>query len=328
MSFNLGKQGFGLMNLTWRPKVTPDEQAFAVIKKAIDLGATFLNSGEFYGVDPPEANLLLLNRFFTKYPELASKTVLSVKGAMDNKTLAPKGTPEGIRESVDNILKALGGTKKLDLFECARVDKTVPIETTMATLGELIKEGKVGGISLSEVGPETIRRAAAAHKIEAVEVEFSLWSLEARELGVLQTCGELGIPVVAYSPLGRGFLTGSVKSRADIPAGDMRLIMERFSEENFPINLKLVDELHKIAAEKGVAPSHLALAWIKKNEQYIPGLKIVPIPGGTTVAQVEENFAAYPELTDAEYERLETVLKTFEVKGGRYFARAASHLWG
>ncbi|ODQ70925.1 hypothetical protein LIPSTDRAFT_74426 [Lipomyces starkeyi NRRL Y-11557] len=227
---SIGPVGFGLMGFTWRPTQTPDDQAFATMKRAIEHGATFFNGGEFYGMSVPTLNLDLINRFFTNYPEYADKVVLSIKGGLDLTTLAPNGSPEFVRKSVENIIKHLGTAKKLDLFECARVDRNVPIETTVAALGELVKEGLIGGISLSEVKPETIRRAAAVHKISAVEIEYSLWSTEARDLGVLSTCAELGIPVIAYSPLGRGFLTGQIRSRNDFNEGDYRLRLERFSE--------------------------------------------------------------------------------------------------
>ncbi|KAK9475665.1 NADP-dependent oxidoreductase domain-containing protein [Lipomyces japonicus] len=325
----IGDLGFGLMGLTWRPTVTPDEQAFATINKAIELGANFLNSGEFYGQpSQPTANLDLLKRFFEKYPEQAEKTVISVKGGIDSKTWLPDGSPEGVRKSVENSIKHLGNVKKLDLFECARVDKNVPIETTVAALGELVKEGLIGGISLSEVKPETIERAAKVHKIEAVEVEFSLFSLEAKDLGVLDTAAKLGIPVIAYSPLGRGFLTGQIKDRSQIPEGDIRLFFERFSEENFPLNLVLVEKIEELAKAKGVTVAQFAIAWIKKHEDVISGLKIIPIPGATTVSRVEENLAAIHSLTDEEFAQVNEILSKVEVKGGRYNKHAESHLWG
>ncbi|KAK9370624.1 NADP-dependent oxidoreductase domain-containing protein [Lipomyces kononenkoae] len=324
----IGPIGFGLMGFTWRPNPTPDDQAFATMKRAIDLGATFFNGGEFYGSSIRTLNLDLINRFFTKYPEYADKVVLSIKGGVDLKTLAPDGSPEFVRKSVANCISHLGTAKKLDIFECARVDHRVPIETTIAALGELVKEGRIDGISLSEVKAETIRRAAAVHKISAVEIEYSLWATEARDLGVLSTCAELGIPVIAYSPLGRGFLTGQIRSRKDLEEGDIRLPFERFSEENFPVNLQLVDEITKIAKTKGVKPSQLAIAWIKKHEEVIPGLKIIPIPGATSVEHLEENLAQVEPMTDEEFAAIGAILEKVEIKGGRYFKIAEGHLWG
>jgi pyridoxine 4-dehydrogenase len=174
------------------------------MRTAASLGANNWNGGEIYG--PPDKNSLqLLNTYFTKYPEDADKIVLSIKGGI-NSEFKPDGSRAGIQRSIDNCLKLLDGKKFLDLFECARKDPNVPIEETIGYIAEYVKAGKLGGISLSEVGPETIRKAHSVHPISAVEVEFSLWSTEILENGVASTCAELGIPIVAYSPLGRGFL--------------------------------------------------------------------------------------------------------------------------
>jgi pyridoxine 4-dehydrogenase len=178
------------------------------MKTALSLGANFWNGGELYGT--PERNSLhLLNEYFTKYPEDADKVVLSIKGA----TIPGKGFPDGsktnVQRSLDECLKVLDGKKFLDLFEPARVDPNVPIEETIGYIAEYVKAGKLGGICLSEVNANTIRRAVKVHPIAAVEVELSLWSTNILENGVAQTCAELGIPIVAYSPLGRGFLVRS-----------------------------------------------------------------------------------------------------------------------
>jgi len=170
-------------------------------------GANFWNGGEFYG--PPERNSLqLLDEYFTKHPEQAEKVVLSIKGGL-KPTMAPDGSREGVERSVDNTLKLLNGKKFLDVFECARVDPKTPIEITIQALADYVKAGKIGGISLSECSAESIRRAAKVHKIECVEVEFSLWATDILDNGVAKTCAELNIPIVAYSPLGRGFLVGT-----------------------------------------------------------------------------------------------------------------------
>lgn len=277
----------------------------------------FFNGGEFYGTPDPYLNLKLINRFFTKYPEYADQVVLCVKGGLDA-AFHPDGSPENVRKSVMNIINHLGDKKSLDLFECARVDDRVPIETTVGCLGELVKEGLIKGISLSEVGVETIRRAAKVHKISAVEIEYSLFALEARDLGVLSTCAELGIPVVAYSPLCRGFLTGQIKSRNDLDEGDFRLAFPRFSEENFSSNLTLADKIAAIAHKNKVTPAQIALSWIKKHEEIIPGLTIIPIPGATTVERVEENFAEIRPMTDEEFNDIGEILSRFEIQGARY----------
>lgn len=176
------------------------------MKRSLELGANFWNGGEFYG--PPENNSLqLLKAYFTKYPEDVDKVVINIKGAMDFTKPAPDGTEAGLRKSVDNCIQLLGGAKKLDVFEMARVDPNVPIEESMAHLGKLIEEGKISAIALSEVRAETIRRAAKVQKIAGgVEIEFSLFHPDPLTNGIFDACAENDIPVVAYSPLGRGFL--------------------------------------------------------------------------------------------------------------------------
>lgn len=172
---------------------------------AIAQGVNFFNGGEFYG--PPERNSLhLLRTYFTKHPEQADNIVISIKGGGVPPGPAPDGSPQNVKRSIDECLRILDGKKFLDLFEVSRVDPKTPIETTTQAIGEYVKAGKIGGISLSECSADSIRRAAKVHEIACVEVEFSLWSTEILHNGVAQTCAELGIPIVAYSPLGRGFL--------------------------------------------------------------------------------------------------------------------------
>jgi pyridoxine 4-dehydrogenase len=177
-----------------------------VMKRALELGANYWNGGEFYG--PPQYNSLhLLKAYFEKYPEDVDKVVINIKGGMNVAKMEPDGTAEGIRKSVENCVSILGGVKKIDIFEAARVDPNVPIEETMATFQKLIAEGKIGGVALSEVRAETIRRAAKVQEIAGgVEIEFSLFTPEPLTNGVFEACAELNIPIIAYSPLGRGFL--------------------------------------------------------------------------------------------------------------------------
>lgn len=175
------------------------------MRAALANGSNNWNGGELYGT--PERNSLhLLNEYFTKYPEDADKIVLSIKGGLVPGSLNPDGSTENIQRSINECLRVLDGKKSLDLFECARVDKNVNFEDTIRIMAEYVKAGKLGGISLSEVSAATIKRAHAVHPIAAVEVEFSLWSTEILENGVAATCAELNIPLIAYSPLGRGFL--------------------------------------------------------------------------------------------------------------------------
>jgi pyridoxine 4-dehydrogenase len=178
------------------------------MRTALSLGANNWNGGELYG-SPERNSLHLLNEYFTKYPGDAEKVVLSIKGGLKKGELMPDGSRENVRRSIDECLKVLDGKKSLDLFECARVDPKTPIEETIGYIAEYVKEDKLGGISLSEVGAQSIRKAHAVHPISAVEVEFSLWVTDILENGVAATCAELGIPIIAYSPLGRGFLVSA-----------------------------------------------------------------------------------------------------------------------
>lgn len=191
--------------MTWRPEPQPFEDSFKAMKAALEHGANFWNGGELYGT-PEKNSLHLLNAYFTKYPEDAEKVVISIKGGLKRGQLVPDGSPENVRRSIDECLRVLDGKCRLDLFECARVDPNVPVETTVGEIKKYIDAGKVGGLSLSEVSANTIRRVAKVCKIEAVEVEFSLFSLDILSNGIAETCAELGIPIIGYSPLSRGFL--------------------------------------------------------------------------------------------------------------------------
>jgi pyridoxine 4-dehydrogenase len=181
------------------------------MRTALSLGANNWNGGELYG-SPERNSLHLLNEYFTKYPGDADKVVLSIKGGLVPGQMKPDGSEAGVKRSIDECLKVLNGKKFLDLFECARVDPTVSIEDTVGYIAEYVKAGKLGGISLSEVSANSIRKAHSVHPISAVEVEFSLWATEILENGVAATCAELGIPIIAYSPLGRGFLVSLLAS--------------------------------------------------------------------------------------------------------------------
>ena len=309
--------GYGLMGLTaFYGDPTPQDQAFAAMKAALDSGANFWNGGEFYG--SPEANSLhLLNAYFTKYPEDAEKVVISIKGGAVPGQMVPDGRPENVRRSIDECLKQLDGKKRLDVFECARVDPKVPIEQTLRAAKEYVDAGKLGGICLSEASEASIRRAAKVIKVEGVEVEFSVWATEILDNGVAKACAELDIPIIAYSPLGRGFLTGQIKSIDDLPQNDFRRYMPRFQPENFEKNLKIVEEMKKIADAKGVTAGQIGLAWVKKTGEK-PGMpKIMPIPGSTSPARVKEN-AVDVELSAKEMEEIDGILKSISVVGGRY----------
>ncbi|KAI1855494.1 hypothetical protein JX265_004577 [Neoarthrinium moseri] len=311
----VGPIGFGLMGFTWRPQPCSQEQAFAAMRAALKNGMNFWNGGEFYGT--PEYNSLhLLERYFEKYPEDADKVVLSIKGGVDTKIM-PDGSPENIRRSVDNCLKLLKGRKKLDIFECARRDPKTPLEVTFGILEkEYVQTGKIGGISLSEVKASTVHEAAKITKIVACEVELSLWSTHILENGVAEACAQYDIPIVAYSPLGRGVLTGQIKSLDDLPADDMLRHYPRFQPDVFPINLEVVKHVESIAQKKGCKPSQLAINWTRAVAKK-HGASVIPIPGATTAERVDEN-AKVVELTDEELAELDAILSKFEIQGSRY----------
>lgn len=285
------------------------------MRTALSHGANFWNGGEFYGT-PDYNSLHLLSRYFEKYPADAEKVVLSIKGGL-SANMVPDGSEKNVRRSVDACLAMLEGKKKLDIFECARVDPKTPVETTVEVLATYVKEGKLGGISLSEVKAETIRRAHKVHPICSVEVELSLWSTEILTNGVAATCAELGIPVVAYSPLGRGFLTGEIKSRSDLGEGDMRRRMPRFQDDVFDKNLKLVDELQKLAKKKNCTGAQLALAWVRQLSGAEGMPVIIPIPGATTEERVIENMKDVT-LDKADMDEINEILGKTEIHGARY----------
>ncbi|KAM5459789.1 putative pyridoxine 4-dehydrogenase [Microsporum ferrugineum] len=284
------------------------------MKVALEQGANFWNGGEHYG--PPDANSLqLLRAYFTRYPEDTEKVVLSIKGGM-GKDHTFDGTEKGVRPSVENCVRLLGGTKKIDIFECARVDKSTPIEETMRALLKMRNEGLIGGIGLSEVRAETIRRAAKVAPIAAVEIELSLWSTGPTKNGILDACREFGIPVVAYSPLGRGFLTGQIKSPDDLPDGDRRRNFPRFQSDTIEANIRLVKALEGIAKEKGVTLPQIAISWVLALEREF-NVPIVPIPGSTRRERVLENTMVVP-LAEADMAKINLILSQNPVEGERY----------
>lgn len=326
---SIGSTGFGLMSFAFLPADQVESHAFPAMRAAIAAGATFWNGGEFYGKIGGANSLTLLNSYFTKYPEDAAKVFLSIKGGMTAQ-MGIDGSPEGLRACVDRCLSQLPpSVKKIDLFEAARVDPKVPIETQIETLAELIKEGKISSIGLSEVSAASIRRAVAVHPIAAVEAELSMFETRNLSNAVLTTCGELGIPVIAYSPLGQGFLAGRFKARSDLPEGDPRLGFPRYSEENFPKNVQLVDKVQAFAQKKGCTAAQLALAWVRsfgEKEGYGP---VLPLPGATTVERWEENFKSGGiKLTAEEDAEIEASLKDLAAAGPRYQAIIAHLMEG
>ncbi|KAF7505808.1 hypothetical protein GJ744_000383 [Endocarpon pusillum] len=312
---SIGSIGYGLMGLTWRPEPPPQSQCLAAMRASLATGANFWNGGDFYGTK--ERNSLhLLNEYFTKYPEDANKVVLSIKSGFSPEKMRMDCSPDNLRRSVDECLRILDGKKTLDIFLCARVDPNIPIEESVKALGELVKEGKIKGVGLSETKAETIRRAHRVHPIAAVEVELSLWTTDILRNGIAATCAELGIPIVAYSPLARGALTGLIRNSADIPEGDMRKHLPKLQEDNIATNMKITHEVEKLAEKKGVTIPQLAIGWVRTLSGRNGMPIIVPIPGATTEERVLENGKEV-DLTDEEMDEIEKILKENEIQGAR-----------
>jgi aryl-alcohol dehydrogenase-like predicted oxidoreductase len=289
-----------------------DDESIAAIHRAIDLGVTFFDTAEMYG---PFANEALLGEAIRGRRDglvIATKFALTWNG---DQPTGIDGGPANARRACEGSLKRLG-VDAIDLFYQHRVDPSTPIEETIGGMAELVKEGKVRHIGLSEAAPETIRRAHAVHPIAALQSEYSLWEREV-EGDVLPVCRELGIGFVPYSPLGRGFLTGDIRSRADLPADDWRHNDPRFSEENFPANLKIVDAIRAVAERHGVSLARIALAWLLAQ-----GDDVVPIPGVKRRATLEDSIAAADvELSAQDLAELDAAVPPGAAAGDRYGER-------
>jgi aryl-alcohol dehydrogenase-like predicted oxidoreductase len=285
-SLSVPALGLGCMGMSAFYGTTDEGEAVATIHRAIELGVTFFDTAEMYG---PFTNEELLGKALAGRRDevtIATKFGIRVTPTPENplgRTI--DGSPENVRRSIEGSLARLGADH-VDLYYQHRVDPNVPIEETVGALTELVGEGKVRHIGLSEAAPETIRRAHAVHPIAAVQTEYSLWTRDP-ETAVLPTCRELGIGFVPYSPLGRGFLSGRFKSPDDLDESDFRRHGPRFTGENLEANLRLVGRLEELAAEKGVTSGQLALAWVLAQ-----GDDVVPIPGTKRRSYLEENVGA------------------------------------
>ncbi|KAM0341759.1 hypothetical protein ACHAPU_009892 [Fusarium lateritium] len=315
MGKQVGPIGFGLMGLTAHP--LPDETAFAAIRTALDAGCNWLNGGEFYG--PPDANsLTLIHRYLEKYPEDADRIVLTIKGGL-GPNYVPLGTKENIRQSIDNCIETLGPVGRIASFEAARKDPDVDYEEdTLTAINEYVKEGKIDGISCSELNADTLRSAAKKFKITALEIELSLFTTDPLTNGLLEACGELNIAVLAYSPLGRGFLGGQIKSAKDIPEDDPRIKMHpRWQGDNLQKNIQLVNDVEALAKKKNCTVSQIAINWLLSLSRR-PGMpNIFPIPGSSKPDRIREN-ATIVELTDEDLADIDKLLASFVPAGERY----------
>ncbi len=302
--------GLGCMGMSEFYGAGEEEESISTIRRAIEIGVTFLDTADMYG---PFTNERLVGKAIQgRRDEVTIATKFGIQREEDGTMLGVNGKPEYVRSACDASLQRLG-VDHIDLYYQHRVDPETPIEETVGAMKELVEAGKVRYLGLSEAAPETIKRAHAVHSVSALQTEYSLWSRDVED-GILPTLRELGIGFVAYSPLGRGFLTGQIRKFEDLPEGDYRRGSPRFQGENFDKNLELVDRVNEIAAEKGVTPGQLALAWLLSQ-----GDDIVPIPGTKRREYLEENAAANGvTLTDEDLRRIEDTAPKDVAAGERY----------
>src|SRR5919199_8003 len=303
-------QGLGCMGMSEFYGSTDEDEAIRTIHRARELGVDFLDTADMYG---PFENERLVGRAIPgRRDEFVIATKFGNVRGEDGSFQGVNGRPDYVRSACDASLERLG-IDHIDLYYQHRVDKKVPIEETVGAMAELVEQGKVLHLGLSEAAPATIRRAHAVHPIAALQTEYSLWTRDVED-EVLPTVRELGIGFVAYSPLGRGFLSGRYRSLDDLPEGDYRRSSPRFQGENLEKNLELVERVREIASEKGVTPGQLALAWLLHQ-----GDDVVPIPGTKRRKYLEENAAAADiVLTDEDLARIEEAMPKGSAVGERY----------
>lgn len=338
-----GKFGFGTMSMTWTSQPPPFQQSIDTLKFVTshpEYGVKLLNGGEFYG--PDDVNLKLLQQFLSANdPAINESLIISIKGGVDPATLKPNGSKEYISKSIENVasyFRKSGSRPKL-IFEAARVDPNVPYQDTISYIKKYVDNGTIDGISLSEVGINSIEKATKIAPISCVELELSLFSQDLIENGILAFLSDKQIPIIAYSPLCRGILTDYCVEHADtflseIPQGHFKHTLDKFQPENFTHNLIPLKKLYAFAHDvKHTSLESLALSWILKisGQHDYKGIdkvtRILPIPSGSTIDRVKLNFGNFVELTDDDLKQIDLILKENPIKGLRYNAQSEGTLF-